>query len=321
MLRSRLSHIIVSVLLLLAISPAAFAQFKSEAFSNGFGKEGDATEPSDSVETTFSLKEYMGGLAHKNELKIGTMAGGSFVFIGGCQIYNKQYWKLPLVYGSIGAGVGGGLYYRNQYQKSLDAYNSALEIDPNTTLTPDNKANTLSKCMFAGAALAYWGTLMDGVVSYKVDTPHHAGKATLYSLLVPGLGQVYNGEYWKVPIYWGALSTSCAFYSINKINYERFRRIYNEATDADSTYKGSITASTALYYRNIYRRYRDYSVLAIAASYLLQVIDANVFSYMQDFEVNDDISMEVRPTVISPDTQYAFSGGSTAFGFSVGLRF
>ena len=48
----------------------------------------------------------------------------------------------------------------------------------------------------------------------------------------------------------------------------------------------------------------------------------NVFAYMQDFEVNDDLSMNLSPVVITPDTQYAMSpAGSAAFGFSLGFRF
>lgn len=317
---SRTAYFIFLLAVLLAFAPRAGAQFKSEAFSNGFG--GDDSAPADSAEAMFSLKEYFAGLAHKQELKIGTLAGGSSVFIGGQQIYHRQYWKLPIIYGGLGATVGGGFYYRNKYKTSLDAYNAAYELDPQTTLQVDDRSHLISNLLFAGGALVYWGTMMDGVISYPTNNPHHPGKATLYSILIPGLGQAYNGEYWKIPIYLGGLVGSAHYLEINQLQYKRFKRIHNEATEPDSGYNASISAQTALYYRNLYRRYRDYSILAVAGFYLLQVIDANVFSYMQDFEVNDDISMQVRPTLITPGTQYAFSGGgTTAFGLSLGLNF
>ena len=186
----------------------------------------------------------------------------------------------------------------------------------------DERSHNLSKLLFAGGALVYWGTMMDGVISYPTDDPHHAGKATMYSILCPGLGQAYNGEFWKIPIYWGCLAGAVHYLDVNHTNYKRFKRIHNEATTPDSGYNARISAQTALYYRNLYRRYRDYSILAVAAFYLLQAIDANVFSYMQDFEVNDDISMQMGPTILTPDMQYALSGGSsTAVGFSLGIRF
>jgi len=300
--------LIVFILAFCVSSSFCCAQFKSDPFSNGFGGSGKVA-PADSAEVLFSLKDYFGGLGHNHEIKLGVLAGGSFVFVGGMQIYNKQYWKLPLVYGAIGAGIGGGIYYKDKYKKSLDS-------------TPDTKAQKTGNLLLAAGALAYWGTMMDGVISFKTDMEHHPGKATMYSILLPGLGQAYNGEYWKIPIYWGCLAGSYHFLSTNQANYKRFKTIHNEATDPEGTYTGTISAETALYYRNIYRRYRDYSALALAAFYLLQVIDANVFSYMQEFEVSDDLTMDVRPSLILPEYQFAASGSTNAaFGLSLGFRF
>lgn len=321
MRRSRLTYIVCFLLAALSSAFSASAQFKTEPFGNGYGAN-DPNAQLDSAKAIFSLKEYFAGLKHEQELKIGNLAGGSAVFIGGQQIYEKKYWKLPVIYGGLGATVGGGFYYRNKYKQSLDAYNAAYEADPMTTLTIDDKSRRMSTYLFAGGALIYWGTMMDGVINFPTDSPHHPGKATLYSILMPGLGQAYNGEYWKIPIYWGVLAGTIHYYDANKTNYLRFKRIHNEATDPESSYHESISAQTALYYRDVYRRYRDWSVVAIAAAYLLQVIDANVFAYMQDFEVNDDISMKISPAVITPDTQLALNTATpSAFGLSVGFRF
>ena len=78
----------------------------------------------------------------------------------------------------------------------------------------------------------------------------------------------------------------------------------------------------AKYYRDVYRRYRDYSILAFAVAYVLQVIDATVFAYMQDFEVSDDISMKIEPSVIPVNYATSFSVPSTpAVGMRIGVRF
>lgn len=314
-MRSGLSRILLCLALMVLPALNTAAQFRSEAFSQNYSNEEQQVDSS----SLFSFKEYFGGLLHKNELKIGNMFAGSTLLVGGCQIYNKDYWKLPVVYGGLGATLGMGFHYKGIYDKSLEAYNAAFEADPETSLTPDAKAKKMMKLMFGGAAAVYWGTLMDGVISYAADEKPHHGKATLYSVLVPGLGQVYNGEGWKVPIYWGLMMGGITFWNRNQVNYERFRRIYIESSDPASGYSERITPETALYYRDIYRRYRDYSILATAAFYLLQVIDANVFSYMQNFEVNDDIGLKVSPTIITPDTQYAL--GPTGVGLRFGLSF
>ena len=122
---------------------------------------------------------------------------------------------------------------------------------------------------------------------------------------------------------------SVHFLLTNNTNYVRFKRIHNEATSPDPNIssKVPIAGETAKWYRDVYRRYRDYSIVATAAFYLLQVIDANVFAYMHDFEVDDDISMNIEPAVIAPDNAYAlhntnsYMGGQNAIGLRIGLRF
>lgn len=312
-------HVLLLLLLLaacLAVPRTASAQFKRDAFSQNYGTSSEA----DSAQAPlFSVKDYIRGIAHKDTIQIGTSFAGSLILIGGQQIYNKQYWKLPVIYGGIGTTVGLGFHYRSQYTRSLNAYNAALELDPEAPYTVNDHAKQVSTYLFAGGAFLYWATLMDGVVNFKSDRYPLPGRATLYSLLVPGLGQVYNHEYWKVPIYWGCLIGGYHFWALNKANYTKYRNIYIAATSGEQ-YDGPFSAETALYYRDIFRRYRDYSVLAMAAFYLLQVIDANVFSYMSDFEVNDDLSLQIRPTVITPEFQYA-ARPVNAVGLSLGISF
>lgn len=304
-----LKYIVVSVLFFAGFAITSKAQFKEDAFSQTYNDQADTTGRTDTTDKLFSFKEFFGGLSHKNDLKIGTMFAGSVIMPGTAQIYNRQYWKLPIVYGGIGALAGTGGYYLHQYKKS-----------GNTDLQAKNTGTWL----MVGAGLVYWGSLMDGVASYKSAKEPNPGRAALYSALLPGLGQVYNGEYFKVPIYWGCLLGATHFLMNNNTNYKRFKRIHNEAT-TDPNYSQSIPAETAKWYRDEYRRYRDYSIVATALFYLLQVVDANVFAYMHDFEVTDDITMKIEPSVIAPDNVYAMHTsthfGQNAVGLRLGIRF
>ena len=297
-MRALLRHSLLLLLLLLfpLFGTELRAQFKEDAFSQQYNDDPTPSSKKDSADVMFSFRDFFGGLRHKHPIKVGTMFAGSTVFLGSSQIYNRDYWKLPVVYGGIGAGVAGGILFRKADRP------------------------TASTLCFAGAGLVYWAALMDGVVSYKPDDYPQPGKATLYSLLLPGLGQAYNGEYWKIPIYWGGLIGSVHFFTLNRTNYKRFQRIYREATSETVPYTGPISAQTALYYRDVYRRYRDYSVLAIAGFYLLQAIDANVFAYMHDFNVSDDLTLSVSPALVGADQEYALATGP-AMGLRFGLTF
>lgn len=293
----------------------ARGQFRDEAFTQNYNEPGDTTAR-DSTDAAFTFKEYFGGIKHKRESRIGVMFAGSTVFVGGQQMYNKQYWKLPIIYGGMAATAGAGIYFRHKYN-----------VEGGT-----NYKNISTMC-FVGTGLIYWGALLDGVCNYDRGKFPNPGKATLYSALLPGLGQAYNGEYWKIPIYYTGLMGSAHFLVTNNTNYRRYKRIHNQATAENSTYDGPVSASTAKYYRDVFRRYRDYSVVALFGFYLLQIIDANVFSYMQDFELSDDLTMSVSPTVIAPDNAYASNSGlhhsrpamssfgAEGVGLRVGFRF
>lgn len=312
-MRGRSLYIAVAVLFAVVLFPdRASAQFREEAFQQNYNEPGDTTGR-DSTDTAFSFKEYFGGLSHKREARQGVLFAGSTVFIGGQQIYNKQYWKLPIIYGGMAGTAGLGIYYRHKFN-----------------VEGDKKFRTASNLCFIGTGLIYWGSLLDGVANYNRGVYPQPGKATLYSALLPGLGQAYNKEYWKIPIYYTALAGSAHFLITNNTNYKRYKRIHNEATAENSTYDGPVTASSAKYYRDVFRRYRDYSVVALVGFYVLQIIDANVFAFMHNFELSDDLSVSVAPAVIAPDNYYAtsagsprtsFGSGNEAIGVSLGLKF
>lgn len=302
----RALRFIVPALLLLAGALPLRAQyrddqFKRDAFTQNYADTTEKTAADTS--SLFSFKEFFGGLAHKRTPSLRTLSIGSAVFIGSNQIYQRQYWKLPVVYGGIGAGVYGGIRFDQLYRE-----------------TGEQKFKTYKALSIAGAGLCYWGSLMDGVVMYDRGGKYpNPTKATAYSLLLPGLGQIYNGEAWKVPIYWGMMAGGIHFYLDNKVQYERWKWIHNQATTPDEVEeRPPQSGETAKYYRDVFRRYRDYSMLFIALSYILQAIDANVFAYMHGFEVKDDISFHVEPTLIPYDHYAAMP---PAVGLTVGIRF
>ena len=304
-------YILACIVFLTGFALDGNAQFQEEAFQQTYNEKGDSTAVADTADKLFSFKEWGRGLAHKQKIEVGTMFMGSVFAPGTAQIYNKDYWKLPIVYGGIGSLAGTGGYYLHRYNKSGNL--------------SDKQTGTW---LLAGAGLVYGGSLMDGVISYESDIEPLPGKATLYSALLPGLGQIYNGELFKLPIYWGGLLISSHLLVKYNTNYKRFKRIHNQATSTDPEISGNVPISgeTAKWYRDVYRRYRDYSIVATVLVYALQVIDANVFAYMHDFEVTDDISMNIEPALISPYNEYAMNTGpinpmNNAVGMRVGIRF
>lgn len=233
------------------------------------------------AQESFKLKRYFSALSGKDTLKIARAMSGSLVLPGYVQAYNRDYWKIPVVV----AGMGSGLYMGYRYNmKYLD--------------TEDAKMATYRNLCYIGAGLFYWGGLLDGVINYKSDDNVLPARATLYSALLPGLGQIYNRDYWKLPIVYGGLIACGYFYNYNQLQYQRFRTLFNQASATPPLYEGWMTADNLKWYRDTFRRYRDYSIIAILVMYGLNVIDANVFAHFQNFDISDDLTLRLEPNLI-----------------------
>ena len=164
------------------------------------------------------------------------------------------------------------------------------------------------------------------MVCYQTDVRRPVpAKSTLYSALLPGLGQANNGDWWKIPIWVGGFVACGYAYHLNDMEYKRFRYIYTVASDASSGYYGAVSASQAEWYKDLYRKYRDYSVLAFALVYILNIIDANVFAYMADFDVSDNLaSLRLEPAVLNPEYSLLAASGASptpALGLKLNLNF
>lgn len=138
---------------------------------------------------------------------------------------------------------------------------------------------------------------------YKHD-PH---KATMRSLMIPGWGQAYNREYWKIPLVYAAIGIPIGTYIYNNTWYKRTRDAYTIVVANDTANFGKINkklfyqgypldAASLQTYRNQFRRDRDYSLLITLFAWALNVVDATVFGHLKDFDVSDDLSMHVRPS-------------------------
>ncbi|MDD3522177.1 MAG: DUF5683 domain-containing protein, partial [Bacteroidales bacterium] len=144
-------------------------------------------------------------------------------------------------------------------------------------------------------------------------------KATLYSALLPGLGQMYNGDYWKIPVIYGGLIACGYFWQYNSLQYNRYKLMYNHAMAKPSEYDGWMTPENIKWYRDTFRRYRDYSIIATVLVYALNVIDANVFAHFQDFDISDDLTLRIEPGFI-PVTNFT-SAGYPGAGLQMRLTF
>ncbi|MEN6355136.1 MAG: DUF5683 domain-containing protein [Bacteroidales bacterium] len=163
-------------------------------------------------------------------------------------------------------------------------------------------------------------------------------KATMMAVVFPGLGQIYNRKYWKIPLVYagfGALVYSVGF---NTSHYDTYMKAYQDFTDNiketdsyanlihadrstyDPWYSGYSASLASTYKENMLRmvdyhkKYRDLSYIGIAGWYLLSILDANVDASLFNYDVSDNLDIAIIPV------ELALPGGVMYAGFNVSMK-
>ncbi|MCB0791796.1 MAG: hypothetical protein H6595_12035 [Flavobacteriales bacterium] len=128
---------------------------------------------------------------------------------------------------------------------------------------------------------------------------HSPTRAAIYSAVIPGLGQVYNRKYWKVPIVFAGLGVSYYFIDHNRSQFHRYKDAYLAIVDGDPNtvdeFNGAYSASAVLDVADTYRRWRDISYICGGLVYILNIMDAAVDAYFVHFDVSEDLSLNIAP--------------------------
>lgn len=122
-------------------------------------------------------------------------------------------------------------------------------------------------------------------------------RASIMSAVIPGLGQVYNRKYWKVPVIYAGLGAFGWIFKQNNDQYQFYRRNLRAVYDDDPNTKNETHYSPdQLQSQKVYyKRYRDLAAIGMGAIYLLNIIDANVDAHLRTFDVSDDLSLRAGP--------------------------
>jgi hypothetical protein len=151
-------------------------------------------------------------------------------------------------------------------------------------------------------------------------------KAILYAAILPGLGQVYNKKYWKLPLVYGgfyAIGYAINYYNNLYVEYKGYL-FYNIEAGLGENGENPILRST----RNIRlttgqlrtivdkaRRERDFMIILMGGMYILQMVDAHVDSHLKEFDLNPNLQVSIEPTI----KQDAWTGRTT--GLALIIRF
>lgn len=158
----------------------------------------------------------------------------------------------------------------------------------------------------------------------KEKEPHSPHKATIYAMVLPGWGQIYNRQWWKLPILYGGIGATVYGISWNSTQFKKYKTAFKDyslyleekAKDPDFPYPENpswdklylggdaedFTPQQQSNFKNLlknkkdnFKRNRDLLYIVMGGIYALQIIDACVFAHFYDFEINEDLSLNVEP--------------------------
>ncbi len=134
---------------------------------------------------------------------------------------------------------------------------------------------------------------------------HSPKKATIYSAVIPGLGQAYNKKYWKIPIVYTGFGVLSYFIISNRNEYLQFREAYDYVILGDTLipinndYVNIYSADKLIKARDYYRRNMEFSMILTGFWYILNIVDASVDAHLFDYDISDDLSLHIEPMVKS----------------------
>lgn len=142
----------------------------------------------------------------------------------------------------------------------------------------------------------------DTVLLKSYATRYNPRKALLYAAVVPGMGQIYNKKYWKLPlVYGGFISIGYAihFYDGLYQDYKKslFRNLEGGYEQDNDSWPGEqVTTKSYRVAVDGARRQRDFWIVMMGGMYLLQIIDAHVDAHLKEFDLNPNLQVKIQPT-------------------------
>ncbi|ADR23720.1 hypothetical protein MATR_24240 [Marivirga tractuosa] len=153
------------------------------------------------------------------------------------------------------------------------------------------------------------------------DTTHSPRLAALYSAIVPGMGQFYNEKYWKIPVVYALGALAAYQIKSNHQNYLLFRNVFINLADEYDANNSEIQDFINLGYDEDradrllqrFERDRDYWIILAGLFYVLNIVDATVDAHLREFNINQDLSLNIQPSIQSSPYSNMHAGLSLNF--------
>lgn len=199
-----------------------------------------------------------------------------------------------------------------QTVRAGDSISVATMQDSIISVATESPENTASVALDSTAIGLQSDSLLQLTAFPKERFIPNPQRALWLSLIIPGAGQIYNRKLWKIPIVYGGFLGCLYALTWNNQMYRDYSQAYLDIMDEDPNTKSfenmlplnySIAGREDQYKeifknkKNFYRKYRDMSIFAMIAVYILSVVDAYVDAELSSFDISKDLGLRIEPAI------------------------
>jgi len=249
------------------------------------------------------------------------------------QAFNKQLYKTPIYPGAMVVSLSSYLHYRNLFNDSTeDLDNFSIKLMPeedtmrNEIRIKQTQSRQLANTALFMTSFFYVANIVDayasaGIKNQMLNRQHSPLLAAYRSAALPGLGQVYNKQYWKVPVVWAALAGTGAFVAytynrrkcygdvyLNRVRYNFYDENLIEKCFSNPATEQRLSDADLLRLRDFHKKNFERAIIAMGAVYLLNIADAIVYGHLRNFDVDDNLDLSVRPVFHYQINDVSFAG-------------
>lgn len=157
-------------------------------------------------------------------------------------------------------------------------------LDPDGNIQVDSTAGLIVRK--AQSVMAYYQS------DRKLPDPQ---TAVWMSIILPGTGQMYNKQAWKLPVVYGGFGWALYNLGVSQSLYRRFRTAYELDIAGEEREFPGLNRESLRTYRDQYRRQVELNYLGIGGVYVLGILDAFVSAHLSSFDISEDLTLKIPP--------------------------
>ena len=202
----------------------------------------------------------------------------------------------------------------------LENFSAIAQVQPDSVSQDESKPHVIVEDTVSAPGTSerpfVTANAVDSTLVEDTSEEFSPRKASLYSAILPGLGQAYNKKYWKIPLIYGGLISLGLVVDFHADRYAYYRRLLLTLQASDDNTIAGLNDRQLDNAVVGHRRERDFFIIMCGLAYIINIVDAHIDAHLKGFDISDDLTLKFKPSLNST----AFNTPVGGFGIALQLK-